>query len=85
MAKEYLYKAYGSKLAALNKRRKKKRNTMKKAMLSAAIIITVAAAVILIIAQFGKNQMNWSAHGDMMSIRNMFLKRTVQANYLPMM
>ena len=53
-AKEYLYKAYGSKLAALNKRRKKKRNTMKKAMLSAAIIITVAAAVILIIAQFGK-------------------------------
>ena len=54
MAKEYLYKAYGSKLAALNKRRKKKRNTMKKAMLSAAIIITVAAAVILIIAQFGK-------------------------------
>jgi len=24
MAKEYLYKAYGSKLAALNKRRKKK-------------------------------------------------------------
>ena len=80
MAKEYLYKAYGSKLAALNKRRKKKRNTMKKAMLSAAIIITVAAAVILII-----NQMNWSAPGDMMSIRNMFLKRTVQANYLPMM
>ena len=84
MAKEYLYKAYGSKLAALNKRRKKKRNTMKKAMFSAAIIITVAAAVILIIAQL-KNQMNWSAPGDMMSIRNMFLKRTVQANYLPMM
>ena len=54
MAKEYLYKAYGSKLAALNKRRKKKRNTMKKAMLSAAIIITVAVAVILIIAQFRK-------------------------------
>lgn len=54
MAKEYLYKANGSKLAVLNERRKKRRNTIKKALLSAVIIITVTVAVILIIAQFGK-------------------------------
>ena len=54
MAKEYLYKANGSKLSELNERRKKKRNTIKKALLSAVIIITVVVAVILIIAQFGK-------------------------------
>ena len=54
MAKEYLYKANGSKLAELNERRKKRRNTIKKALLSAVIIITVTVAVILFFAQFGK-------------------------------
>ena len=46
MAKEYLYKANGSKLAELNERRKKRRNTIKKSLLSAVIIITVTVAVI---------------------------------------
>ena len=84
MAKEYLYKAYGSKLAALNKRRKKKRNTMKKAMLSAAIIITVAAAVILIIAQFGKksNELVGTWRYDE---HTQYVFEKDGTNYLPMM